>query len=242
MHLEEEQVQRLLHGEPVASAVRAHVAECAACAARVAEAQREEGRVFALLSLVDAPVSRPSVDAHGLAIRARRLVAPWLRRAAAAVLALAAAGAAYAIPGSPVPAWVDRVVAWVGATSSGEAPPGGGGGDPSGIAVVPGPRFTIVFAVEQARGGVTVWLTGGAEIVARRLGGPATFTTDVDRLTVENAGATADYEIELPRGAPWVEIRVGARRVLLKEGLRIATEAPEDARGRFLVPLAPPAP
>ena len=70
--------------------------------------------------------------------------------------------------------------------------------------------------------------------------GWATFTTDVDRLTIENRGSTADYEIELPHGAPWMEIGVGERRLLFKQGDRLVTNAPADARGRYILPLAPP--
>jgi hypothetical protein len=85
-----------------------------------------------------------------------------------------------------------------------------------------------------------VSLTDGTHVVARRLAGTATFTTDIDHVTIENGGSTADYEIELPRNAVWVEIRVGPRRLLVKEGPRVVTDAPVGAGGRYLLPLTPP--
>ncbi len=72
MHLDEEQVQRLLHGElsrPVETSAREHLAGCSDCRRRVAEAQREEEEVYALLSHVDHP--GPRIDAGAVAARAR---------------------------------------------------------------------------------------------------------------------------------------------------------------------------
>ncbi|MGH7644981.1 MAG: zf-HC2 domain-containing protein [Gemmatimonadales bacterium] len=233
MHLEVEQIQRLLHGEldaPGREVVQGHLEACADCRQQAAAAQREEALVLELLRLVDhAP---PAVHAEALAARARQGSPRRFRWAAGVLLSLAVAGAAYAAPGSPLPAWVDRLVARVAGPAPVQIDPG-----PAGVAVEPGERFTIGFEAEQERGIVAVSLTDGASIVARRLAGTATFTTDVDRLVIANAGSTADYEIELPRGAAWVEIRLGARRLLLKDGQRVVADAPVDARGRYLLPL-----
>jgi hypothetical protein len=249
MHLEDEQIQRLLHGELHAQAeeaVRGHLAACAGCRLHLEEAQREEERIFDLLRRVDhaPPVVAPSVVlAETLATRPRREAVGWGRWAAGIVLALAAGGAAYAAPGSPLPEWVDRVTEWIGGpaprpaqtvrTSPIEA-------GTAGVAVEPSQRFTILFQTEQAGGTAAVSLTDGANIVARALSGTATFTTYIDQLTIERGGPSADYEIELPQSAAWVEIRAGQRRLLLKEGSRITTDASVDARGRYLLPLNPP--
>ncbi len=233
MHLEVEQIQRLLHGEldaPGGAAGRGHLAACADCRGQVAEAEREEKVILGLLRQVDHP--SPAVHAEALAARARRGSSRWLRWAAGVLLSLTVAGVAYAAPGSPLPVWLDRVVEWV----AGPAPAPGDPG-PAGVAVEPGARFTIGFEAEQERGIAAVSLTDGSIVVARRLGGSAAFTSDVGHLAIANDGSTADYEIELPRSAPWVEIRIGANRVLLKDGSRVITDAPVDARGRYLVPL-----
>lgn len=233
MHLEDEQVQRLLHGEAISPEIRAHLAGCAGCQALIATARVEENQVFGLLAQLDAPRARAATDPLALARRARGVAAPWTRRAAAAVAALALAGAAYAVPGSPVRGWVAQVARWVAGLGSEPSPRP----DPSGIAAAPGARFTIAFVAEQAGGSVTVSLTEGAEVVVRRVDGAASFTADADRLTVDNAGAAADYEIELPRGAPWVQVVVGERRVFLKEGPRIVAAVSADRGGRFVLPL-----
>ncbi len=233
MHLEVEQIQRLLHGEldaPGEAAVRGHLAACADCRGQVEEAEREEGRILHLLRQVDHP--SPVVHAEAVVARARRGAPRWGQWAAGVVLALVVAGVAYAAPGSPLPAWLDRVVEWVGGPAPAPGDPG-----PAGVAVEPGARFTIGFEAEQERGSAAVSLTDGSSVVVRRLDGTATFTAGVDHLAIANGGSSADYEIELPRNAPWVEVRIGARRVLLKDGPRVITDAPVDARGRYLLPL-----
>jgi hypothetical protein len=245
MHLEDEQIQRTLHGAldpPAREAVSRHLAGCDRCRLLLEEAAREEELIFGLLRAADHPL--PAVGADAVADRARgRTGAPaWGRRAAGVLLALAAAGAADAAPGSPVPGWVERVADWVAGPASAPAVPPRRPPVTAGIAVAPGPRLAIRFAAPQAAGTAAVSLGDGPEVVARALGGGVTFTTEVDRLTVENRGATADYEIELPRGAWWVEIRVGERRLLLKDGDRVVTDAPKDRRGRYVLHLGRDAP
>ena len=56
MHLDEEQVQRLLHGETaprVETGVRDHLARCEECRSRLVEAEREERWVLERLGRVD---------------------------------------------------------------------------------------------------------------------------------------------------------------------------------------------
>jgi hypothetical protein len=259
MHLEEEQIQRLLHGELEVSAraeAEQHIAACASCRHRFEEAGQEEKRIFDLLERTDHPA--PEIDPEAIAERARssteRTPPLWcffgkvqLRWVAGIALVLAAAGIAYTAPGSPVRAWVDQAIGWIAGTS-GEAPfeepvppslpePG-----MAGIAVEPGAQFTILFTETQSEGRVAVSLTDGPNIVARALSGSVTFTTDVDRLTIGNSGARTDYEIELPVAAARVEILIGERRHFLKRGEEIVTNAPTDSLGRHLLPLTPAAP
>jgi hypothetical protein len=246
MHLDEEQVQRLLHGEtapPAETAMRDHLACCADCRSRVAEAEREERWVLERLRRVDhAP---PPVVVEAIMGRGRRRAVGWGRLAAGMLLALAAVGVAYAAPGSPFRGVLRRIVEWVGASSkapSHAAPSAKAGGGQAGIAVAPGDRLTIAFAGDQSGGTATVSLTDGADVVVRALGGTTTFTSEVDRLSIEHRGAPGRFEILIPRGAPSVEIRVGGRRSFLTEGSRVETEYPRDAQGRYLVPLSRSAP
>lgn len=224
-HLDEEQVQRLLHRElapPVEVLIREHLAGCVDCRGRVAAAERDEDEVHALLRHLDhAP---PATDAETIAAHARARDVGWVRWAAGIVLALGLAGAAYAAPGSPLRAWVEAVVEWMGG-GSGDAPP------PAGIAVAPGPALVILFTSRQAEGQAEVSLTDGAEVVVRAPGGTATFTAEVERLVIDNPSSTATFEILIPRTAPRVEILVTGVRVFLKEGPRVT--------GPFRLPLTP---
>jgi anti-sigma factor RsiW len=237
MHLQDEQIQRLLHGElePAAEASgRAHLIDCSECRSQVEEAEREERWILEHLRRLDHP--SPGVDVEDLAARARH---PHLdyRWVAGVVLALSAAGVAYAVPGSPLPAMVERVTGWIGVSPRPrpplETPPAGS--ENAGIAVAPGERFTLVL--ESGEGGAlaTVDLTDGSDIVARSLNGEASFTTRVDGLTITTRRAGARLAIELPRAASWVEIRSDGETLLLKDGERIVTSAPMDGEGRWTI-------
>lgn len=238
MHLDEAQVQRLLHQElglGEASA-RDHLAACPECRSRVTEAEREESWVFDRLRLLDH--AAPRVSGAAIASPPRRRARGWDRLAAGIVLALAAAGVAYAAPGSPFPGVVHRMIQWVGHTPT-RAPLPTPAPDASqvGIAVAPGDRLAIVFPAEQPGGMAIVSLTDGGDVVVRALDG-ATFTSDVQRLSIEHVGKSARYEILIPRTALSVEIRVRGRQVFLKEASRIVADAHPDSAGRYLVPLS----
>lgn len=217
-HLDEEQVQRLLHRElapPQERAIREHLAECLACRGRFAAVQQDEDEVHALLRHLDHPP--PRVDAHAVAARARAREVRWVRWAAGVGLALGLAGAAYAAPGSPLPAWVEVVVEWMsGGSAQTPADPGG-----AGIAVAPGRALVILFTSPQAEGHAQVSLTDAVDVAVRAPSGAATFTADVDRLVIDNSGSAATFDIQIPRAAPRVEIRVAGVRVFLKEGPRV---------------------
>jgi hypothetical protein len=249
-HLDDERIQRLLHDELDAAAqedASRHLRGCAPCAGRLDEARREEEWIFEELSRTDDAL--PHVDAQSVARLARREASRWMSRAAGVLIAIAAGGAVYAIPGSPVRGWVDRALLFF----AGEAGPpprlevategeeGAAARAPtsSGIAVAPGERFAIRFAASQSEGVVAVSLTEEDEVVARALGAKVTFTTDVSRLIIENFSSAASYEIELPKKAPWIEIEVGQRRLLLKDGPQIVGHGTQDALGRYVLSLAP---
>lgn len=245
MHLDDEQIQRLLHDELDAAARAApqrHLAECAECRGRLAEAEREEQWVFDRIGRLDAPAPLAPGDVEWVTRRAgARTSAAWMQRAAGFAVTVALIGLAYAAPGSPLPGWVDRVTGWIArpATHASQAPELEPESAPAGIAVAPGTRFTIRFVEPQTAGAVAVSLTDGPNVTVRAHGGAARFATDLGRLTIGNGGSLADYEIELPRSAPWVEIAVGERRLLLKDGARIVPDMPIDPQGRRFLRLAP---
>lgn len=241
-HLDEEQLQRAAHGELAQgdAPARAHLAACDECRGRLDDATRDEMEVDALLRLLDHPA--PAVTASTIAARARGVDAGWMRWAASIVVGLALAGAAYAAPGSPVPRWLARVATLVDAR---QARPGPVAPVPvaaavtGGIAVAPGASLLILFTAPQAAGEARVSLTDSGEVVVRSIIGSATFTSGVDRLVIDNAGSSASYEIQIPRSAPRVEMRIGDRRILLKDGPRLTTATSAHARDPVILPLAP---
>jgi len=244
MHLDEEQVQRLLDGELTGqgeTSARRHLEVCGDCRARLDGAEKEEGEVATLLRQLDGPL--PLVDADAIAVRARGHELWWLRRAAGFVLVLGIAGAVYAMPGSPLRPWVRAVATWVGVRPD-PAPPAPSlapAPEPqlAGIAVAPGKNLLIQFTSPQTAGGCRVSLTDGAEVVVRAPLGAATFTSGVDRLVIDNQGSAAVFEIEIPSAAPRIEIRVRDNRIFLKEGSRVSTEETSGFTGPFLLPLGP---
>jgi hypothetical protein len=249
MHLDEEQIQRFLHGEvsPTAAvSVREHLGACDECRRRVTEAEREERRVLDLLRHLDHP--SPRVDVGAIVAGGRRRGRGWGRWAASILLAFAA-GAAYAAPGSPLPGLVGRLVTWLDgppqrraqpAQSTDTAPPARADEVGQGLAVVPGDRFTIVFSSDQPGGVAAVSMTDGAEVVVRAVGGAATFTSDADRLSIDNGGSSARFQIQIPRNAARVDIWVAGHRVFSKEPSGVVAEGRRDAEGRYLLPLSRP--
>jgi hypothetical protein len=248
MHLDEEQVQRYLHGElapPAAVSAGEHLEACVECRSRVTEAEREERGVLDLLRHLDDPA--PGVDFRTV-VGARERRRGWGRWAAGIVLALAAAGAAYAAPGSPLRGLVARVVTWLDdeprsgdptARRSDATAPAGADESGRGIAVAPGDRFIIAFPSHQPEGLAAVSLTDGAEVVVRASSADATFTSGVDRLFVDNRGSSAHFQIEIPRSAPRVDIWIAGRRVFSKGPGGVIAEGGRDADGRYLLPLSP---
>jgi hypothetical protein len=242
MHLGDEEIQRWLHGEidgVARSEAARHLEGCSTCRQRLEEAGRDEAEIFALLSAVDHPAPKVSPD---ILMVSRSATASWIRRAALIALAVGGAGVAYAAPGSPVPDWIRSIGAVLAnrpasPVAAPEPPSPSDAAPTGGIAVAPHDRFSIRFASEQARGTAAVTLYDGPDIVARSVNGVARFMTDVDRLTVSNEGSAADYDIQVPRNATWVEVRVAGRRLLLKRGADVESDVRADSVGRYVLPL-----
>jgi hypothetical protein len=83
-----------------------------------------------------------------------------------------------------------------------------------------------------------VWLTDSAQVVVRAPGGAATFSSDADRLVIDNRGGTGTFEIQIPRTAPRVEILVDQIRRFLKEADRITANELPGAQGLYAIPLS----
>ena len=252
MHLDEEEIQRHLHGElppPAELRGRVHLAECADCRRRLADAEREEREVETLLHALDDPL--PRIEAEALAARAvattprsRFGELTWLRRAAAILLAIGIAGVAYALPGSPVQKWVHAFVEKLG----GRPEPHRNGLHSvrplsgAGISVSPDQMLVIVFRSGRQGGRVAVSLTDNREVEVQAPPGAATYASAAGRLTIDIGDAPAVFEIRIPRSAPWVEVWADSDRLLLKEGSRVTPDGARGAAGEYLLqlPARPP--
>ena len=229
MHLDDEQLQRLLHAQLPSRAARSardHLAECTECRERFVTAQEDESQILGLLRRVDHPV--PVLDPTAMVGRLHWITPPWGRWAAGILLVLGMAGVAFALlrgrelprsPATPDPASLL-----------------------AGIAAVPGSRFMISFQSAEPGGDVQVRLSEGAKVTVRAPSGAASFTSTASRVTVANTGTGARFEIEIPRRAPRVEIRVAGARVFLKNGTRITAARSAGADGAYLIPLSPDRP
>ena len=247
LHLDEEQVQRVLHGQLTPESeplLRDHLGACVACRSRIEIADRDERRALALLRQLDHAAPHIGIET---VLVARRLRSNGLRRWAAGVLLTLVVGSAvYAAPGSPIPGLIDRLIGTgrsVRRQPDRPATPNVARMEAraeaiQGVAADPGDAFTIEFSAREHEGGVAVSLTDDTEIVVRAVGGAATFTSHADRISVDSAASTTQFEIEVPRRAPRVEIRIGGRRALLKVAATITADAEHATNGRYLLRLS----
>jgi hypothetical protein len=107
--------------------------------------------------------------------------------------------------------------------------------------VTPGDRLTIRFVVEGDGAFAALSLTDGDEAMVRAVAGAATFSSDVDRLSIRSAGP-ARFEILIPRWAPWVEVLAGDTPVFRKRAADVVTRAEPGADGRYRLTLSSPMP
>lgn len=255
MHLDTGQTQRLLHGELHDAAANAHVAECSTCRAALARAQEEEAEVFTLLRALDRPAAE--LDARALLARleprprfALRGIARW---AAAFLLMFGVAGVAYAMPGSPVRDWIDRIGRALTGTQPVQSPSQDAPGAPtapvappratSGIAVAPGRQLRIEIITAPASGAageVVVSLTDASDVSVLAPTGTASFESASAslRITVTAAGT---LEIRIPRNAPNVELVLDGTTRFTKTRDRVTTSPPvaPTAPWRFAFPAVP---
>jgi anti-sigma factor RsiW len=238
MHLTDEQIQRYLHDELDDAALAAfarHRGECPACAQAIDNAANEEEAIFDVLRAVDCPV--PALDARTLT-RPRLVSRPWVRRAAAVILVSALGGAAYALPGSPLPAMLKRAVQLL--SHDGGAPPAQTPPRPvlSGVSVAAGDAFTIRFVTEQP-GGVVHLARSGDELVAvRARGGTVTFNMNAGELVIDNTASSASYEIDVPLHTSQLRIVVNGQTRMQWVGDN-PPAGERDATGRLIVRLDP---
>jgi hypothetical protein len=242
MHLDEERIQRLLHDElsSAGAETRLHLESCVACRGLVEEARAEERRIFGLLSQVDHPIAAP--DPRSLLAERRTYGGGWGRRAAAVILGAAIAGAAYALPGSPLPAALDRLLDIGGSRDSLPATrTDRDSTPPAGIAVTAEEGLVIRLVSEGEDAVASIELTEDEEVAVRAVRGGASFTSDPGRLTVRSSGPVR-LEIRIPRTAKSVEVLAGSTPVFQLRAGGPISRTPPDSMGRYTIPLRAPPP
>jgi hypothetical protein len=181
----------------------------------------------------------PVVTAAEIAARARKTGDRIrLRWAAGFILVAVLAGTAVAMPGSPVRGWLSSVTARLRggpapkAVDFAPAPE-----EMAGIAIVPGTNFAIEFTRLQENGRLRVTFTDGDQVQVSAPSGAASFSSDPEKVVIDNQGSSADFAIELPRASPRIVIRVAGVRVLLKQGDRVTLSRGTAESGSWILPL-----
>jgi hypothetical protein len=246
MHLDEERLQRLLHGElprSEAEVARDHASHCDACSTRLNAAATAEAEIFALFAQVDHEV--PSVSAEWLARKAGGPGTRWwsMRWAAGILLLVGLAGGAYAATNPHLRGWVRSATAWLFPPEVVQRAPRrthASADQTGGIAAAPGRQFVISFTRRDSEAEARVTLTDKTQVIVRASQGTASFTSSAAGLQVDNFAVGANFEIEVPQSAPRLEILVAGTRIFLKEGAQVSTTPRADADGSFSIPFPAP--
>jgi hypothetical protein len=109
----------------------------------------------------------------------------------------------------------------------------------AGISILPEERLVILFRLEAARGSglASLSLTDGSEVQVHAPPGAATFSSSPGRLEIEVRDVSAPFVVQVPRSAPWVEIRAEETPIFLKEGSRVTTAGPAESGDRYTLRL-----
>ena len=247
MHLDDGELQAVLHDERGSTALaraHAHAQACSSCRARLDAAAAEERELFNLLAALDRAM--PSVGPEQIIARhrsARGIRQARLRRwAAGLALVVASSGVAYASTDGAVRRWIARALLGRDAPTAISPVPADPvtAPDPIGVALAPGSALVIEFTRPQTRsgGGIQVTLVDTDLLEVQAPYGAASFETRTGRLIIDNRDEADLFELRLPRSAPSVEIRLGARSLFRKSGTLLSGGG-AIAGDQRLVPLAP---
>ena len=233
MHLTESELAALAHGDESSrsEAVSTHLASCPDCSARLQTLRAADQEVSDLLLDLDhaAPRIRGAAFLVDLQRRRRRIAS------IAAGLVLFAAGAAAALPNSPL----HRVL--VRALSTNDS-----GSDTStpvihpaprvasaGVAFIPGSSLDISFRNPHPGGHLRVLLVDGPRMSAAATG-DAAFSIHQSQLEVTDRGVAMTFTLEIPRSVPNVTIRAGDEIVFEKRAGAISGSHPTDSTGAYV--------
>jgi len=230
------------------TAVTAHVAACATCLDRVATLRQEDAETAAALSLLDHPAPRRTADDVLTEARRRARPTPRAWRIAAAI-GLTVAGAAAALPSSPLRRLWTRPAAPAApstapTTAVSPATPAAARVAPTGagIAVLAGERLEVEFRRPGA-GRVEIRLVDGPQLSLVPQGADVGFTVRPERVAVDDTTGRASFVLLVPRAVRHLRVRVGDAVVFRRDGSDIVTAARRDTiAGAYVLDLRTPRP
>lgn len=227
-HPDRESLRRFIDGELTDDdrlATAAHIDKCTECSDTLANVQREDAWVGSLLSTLDSP---QRIAASRFAPRTRMPI--WLRRAAVLFFLLSVAGAAWALPGSPLRRWLDDTAVDASNASTLDETANHAPAPHGGIEIPVDGAVQIAFMQRQSRGAIRVILSDSTGIVLTILGDDAGIDSRSEHsVVIDNRASSADYAIRVPHGAADLVIRVADRIVFRKTADQVVTAvAPSD--------------
>lgn len=261
MHLGEPEIAALAHGElrdgsggRNIAELRLHVSTCSECARLVTRAADRDARAQLLLRELDVPV--PAVSAADIAWRAgagaaRLRPATGARRRRVIItgaLTFLGAAAAAALPSSPLHRIIARAIGPAlavrhpaGPLRTASDPTGrtvAAGAAPAGVSIRPARTLTIAFAAVQHHGVLRIAIqdTPVATVLASGAGVRG-YTVAPDRIDVQNAGASADYDLTIPSGVTDARVTVAGSVVFMRHDGAVST-AGQGTDNRYAVPLS----
>ncbi len=184
---------------------------------------------------------RPGISADAIMRRAatRRRRGP--RLAIAALVTVAGATAALAMPGSPVTRWIRGAIARERvphAAAPSPVPSSARQARASAISVVPGLDFALEFESAQATGEIRLRFGSQPDLSVQAEGGDAQYVVQPRGLLVRNRGSVASYLVTVPSAVRRLRIRVGGATVLDRIGERMTPALTPDSAGDFVVSIS----
>jgi hypothetical protein len=244
--LDEGTLVALRDGDSIGREASAHLVECRSCDGALDETRTRSAAIAEMLASLDGQVD---VERAKVAVRrrldARREATPTLNRrwrapfGRAAAILLLSAGAASALPWSPVRTW------WVGEPEDGgiapdavEATGADQGAPAAGISVaVPQGRIAVIVRGAEAGSSIDVlWVDGPTASLSAGAG--SGFAYADGRAEVD--AAPGAIEVRLPRAAAFASLEVDGRVFLRRSEGQLDVPGPvvtrSDSGVRFVVP------
>ena len=233
MHLTEPELAALTHGDVSApsGAALAHLASCPDCSARLEMLRAADREVAGLLRGVDhgTPRVRGAAFVDTLHARRRRIAA------IAAGLAFCVAGAAAALPNSPLHQLLLRALS---RTESPRTRNANRVGEPvrptpgAGVAFIPGSSLDVLFKNPRSGGHLRILLVDGPRMTATA-DGDAAFSIHQSQLEVNDRGVAMSFTLEIPRAVSDVQIRAGSETIFAKHAGTVSDSPSKDSTGAY---------